>query len=135
MSRRCSADFGEWALVARIRSSPHICRAFFSELRIRRTLEIYDSSVVWFGSSLEAGAAKMKRTSEPPHWQRAILRSGLRGLITGHRLVQLETLAANEGAKVLPFGDGDLARLVLRPAIERWPAEALDLAPVPLGDR
>ena len=28
------------------RSSPHICRAFFSELRIRRTLEIYDSSVV-----------------------------------------------------------------------------------------
>jgi hypothetical protein len=52
----------------------------------------------------------------------------------GHFLVQLETLAANEGAKILPFWDGDLARLVLRPAIERWPTEELDLAPVALRD-
>jgi len=51
----------------------------------------------------------------------------LSDLIMGYFLVQLKTLAANEGAKIPPFGDGDLERLVLRPAIERWPAEKLDL--------
>jgi hypothetical protein len=35
----------------------------------------------------------------------------------GHFLVQLKTPAANEGAKILPFGDGDLARRACDPRL------------------
>src|SRR5689334_299275 len=66
--------------------------------------------------------------------QGAMLRSGLIVLIIGHGVIQLEILAANEGAKYLALVDGELACLVLRPAIERRSAKALDLAPVALGN-
>jgi hypothetical protein len=49
-------------------------------------------------------------------------------------LVQFETLAANERSKILPFGCGDLTGLVLRPTIERWFSETLDLTPIVLRD-
>jgi hypothetical protein len=41
--------------------------ALFFELRIRRTLKIYDSRVVWVKNSLVGRAARVKKTFEPPH--------------------------------------------------------------------
>src|SRR6266481_9318753 len=71
-----------------------LCRSLVCELRNRRTLTIIDLVWLWFRSPHFGLAAKMMRTSEPPHFVPAPpISAGDRGRVVDVRGLRVENAA------------------------------------------
>src|SRR5205807_7395480 len=67
------------ALVSRFRSSHHCAAASFANFGIEGHYQLIDLVWLWFRSPHFGLAARMMRTSEPPHWDQARGGIGARG--------------------------------------------------------
>src|SRR5215470_12678340 len=60
---------GKGRLVSRFRSSPHCAAPSFANFGIEGHYQLIDLVWLWFRSPHFGPAARMMRTSEPPHWR------------------------------------------------------------------